>query len=201
MLDLGWTEMLAIGVVALFVIGPRDLPKAMRTVGRYVAKIRGMAREFQNSIDDAVRDTELEEVKNAIAPNGRVDVTQTLRRTVDPDQELSKALDFNDTGAGAKSETADPKKAKAGHTDPAAKPAGKARAEDGASPKPSEQEETGSAGSDNNDSAKAKPVVSHWPSSRPSPPADPSADDTDQSGAKAPSSEPPPDKEQSKAGA
>jgi len=53
MFDLGWTELLVIGIVALIVIGPKDLPGMFRTLGRFTAKARGMAREFQRAMDDA----------------------------------------------------------------------------------------------------------------------------------------------------
>ena len=66
MLDLGWTEILVIGVVALIVIGPRDLPMALHTFGKYVGKLRAMARDFQQGIDDIARQQELKEVQEGI---------------------------------------------------------------------------------------------------------------------------------------
>ena len=53
MFDLGWTELLVIGIVALIVVGPKDLPKMFRSLGQFTAKARGMAREFQRAMDDA----------------------------------------------------------------------------------------------------------------------------------------------------
>lgn len=66
MLDFGWTELLVIGVVALIVIGPRDLPLALHTFGKYVAKLKSMAREFQSSVDDIARQHELKELQEGI---------------------------------------------------------------------------------------------------------------------------------------
>ena len=63
MLDIGWSELLMVAVVAIIVIGPKELPRALRTAGQWVAKVRGMAREFQSSIDDMIRDSELDELK------------------------------------------------------------------------------------------------------------------------------------------
>ena len=66
MLDLGWSEMLVIAVVAIVVIGPKDLPRTMRIVGRWIGKARAMAREFQNSLEDIAREAELDEIKKQI---------------------------------------------------------------------------------------------------------------------------------------
>lgn len=65
MLDIGWSELLVVGVVALLVVGPRDLPKMFRTVGQYTAKARAMAREFQRSMEDAAREAGVDEVAKA----------------------------------------------------------------------------------------------------------------------------------------
>ena len=66
MLDLGWTELLVIGVVALIVIGPRDLPLALHTFGKYVGKLKAMARDFQSSVDDIARQHELKDLQEGI---------------------------------------------------------------------------------------------------------------------------------------
>lgn len=57
MFDIGWTELLVIGVVALIVIGPKDLPEMFRQLGRFTAKIRSMARDFQRAMDQAAKDS------------------------------------------------------------------------------------------------------------------------------------------------
>ena len=81
MLDLGWSEMAIIAVVALFVIGPKDLPKALRTLGHYGGKVRGLAREFRGSVDEAVKEAELEEVKNQIQSVTNMDLDSALDAT------------------------------------------------------------------------------------------------------------------------
>ena len=53
MFDVGWSELLVIGIVALIVVGPRDLPGMFRALGRFTAKARGMAREFQRAMEAA----------------------------------------------------------------------------------------------------------------------------------------------------
>lgn len=62
MLDLGWSELLIIGVVALIVVGPKDLPKMLRTLGQYAGRAKGIARDFQRSMDDAARQADIEEL-------------------------------------------------------------------------------------------------------------------------------------------
>ena len=75
MLGLGWTEMLVIGVVALIVIGPKDLPVVMGRVGKFVGQIRRMGNEFQREIN---RTTGLDEVRNL-----RNSITSPLKKTAE----------------------------------------------------------------------------------------------------------------------
>lgn len=63
MFDVAPTELLLVAVIALLVIGPKDLPKAMRFVGHWVGKARGMARHFRAGIDTMMRESELEEME------------------------------------------------------------------------------------------------------------------------------------------
>ncbi len=63
MFDIGYSELLLIAVVALVVIGPKDLPNVMRTVGHWVGRARGMARHFRSGIDTMIREAELEEME------------------------------------------------------------------------------------------------------------------------------------------
>ncbi|MDP6351414.1 MAG: hypothetical protein QF827_04195, partial [Alphaproteobacteria bacterium] len=76
-------------------------------------KVRGMAREFQASIDEAVRDTELEEVKNQIESVGKVDVTKVLTDAVDPTGEIDKGMGFTRFGDPLKSQQSQPDSTKA----------------------------------------------------------------------------------------
>lgn len=66
MLDIGWSELLLIGVVALIVIGPEDLPKLFHTLGRITARARGMAREFSSAMEDAAKASGLEEAAKTL---------------------------------------------------------------------------------------------------------------------------------------
>ncbi|MES2665955.1 MAG: Sec-independent protein translocase protein TatB [Pseudomonadota bacterium] len=62
MFDIGWTEFMVIGVVALVVIGPKDLPEMFRTMGRFTAKARSMARDFQRAMDTAANEAGVKDV-------------------------------------------------------------------------------------------------------------------------------------------
>lgn len=73
MFDVAPTELLLVALVALLVIGPKDLPRAMRYVGNWVAKARGMARHFRSGLDEMVRQSELDEMeKKWTAENERI---------------------------------------------------------------------------------------------------------------------------------
>jgi sec-independent protein translocase protein TatB len=92
MFDIGWSEMAVILMVALIVIGPKDLPRVARTVGKWTAKARGMAREFQRSLDDMAREAELQDVKAEIDKLSRADVRHRIEETIDPQGDLRRSL-------------------------------------------------------------------------------------------------------------
>lgn len=66
MFDIGWGELLVIGVVALIAIGPKELPAVLRTTGQWMGKIRRMASEFQDQFRDAMREAEMEDLKKKV---------------------------------------------------------------------------------------------------------------------------------------
>jgi sec-independent protein translocase protein TatB len=66
MFDISWTEFLLIGIVALIVIGPKELPAVMRTLGQYTRKIRSMAADFQNQFQEAMREAEMADLKKQV---------------------------------------------------------------------------------------------------------------------------------------
>jgi sec-independent protein translocase protein TatB len=92
MFDFAWSEIVVIAVVALVVIGPKDLPKVLRTVGMWVSRARAIAREFQGSLDQMIREAELEEVRKQVEQAGSASVGNVIERTVDPHGELAKSF-------------------------------------------------------------------------------------------------------------
>src|SRR5436190_21476315 len=66
MFDIGWSELLLIGIVALIAIGPKELPGALRTLGQWMGKVRRMASEFQNQFHEAMREAELADLKKEV---------------------------------------------------------------------------------------------------------------------------------------
>jgi sec-independent protein translocase protein TatB len=119
MLDIGWSEMAVILMVALIVIGPKDLPRVARTVGKWTGKARAMAREFQRSLDDMAREAELQDIKREMDKLSRTDVRHRLEETIDPEGELRRDLGKPSVKAARKKKTAE---AEAALPPPAATP-------------------------------------------------------------------------------
>ena len=103
MFDIGWQELFIIGVLAIIVVGPKELPQALRTVMRVVRKARSMAREFQSGIDDMVREAELDDIKKEIQTVKAGELPAQIERTIDPNGEITRemvALESPDTLVG-----------------------------------------------------------------------------------------------------
>lgn len=138
MLDLGWSELLVIGIVALIVVGPKDLPRMLRTLGQYAGKARSVAREFQRSMDDAARQAdidELREVKKDLDKDvGEVrqaqykmqrDLSQSFLDKPDKPAKKAAAADGDGAAAAPAAETAPAEPAAKPSRKPATKPASK----------------------------------------------------------------------------
>lgn len=86
MFDIGWSELLVIVIVAVVVVGPKDLPRLMRTVGQWAGRARAMADQFRRSFDDMARQSELDDLRREV---------QRLKTTPMTDADY-KALGFSD---------------------------------------------------------------------------------------------------------
>ena len=71
MLDVGWSELLIIALVAMVVVGPKELPGLMRNIGNFIHKMKSMASTFQKQFEEAVREGELGKLKNEVEDVGR----------------------------------------------------------------------------------------------------------------------------------
>ena len=78
MFDIGWAELALVFVVALIVIGPKDLPVALRAAGVWMGRLRRMAREFQSSVDEVLRESELKELRDRAEKASRFDMGEGL---------------------------------------------------------------------------------------------------------------------------
>lgn len=106
MFDMSWGEIMVIGGVALIVIGPKDLPRALRTVGQMTTKVRRMAGEFQAQFSEAMREAELDDVRKEVEGLNR-DVASATSTAFNPIQtireEIKGAVEPRPNGAGASS--------------------------------------------------------------------------------------------------
>ena len=92
MFDFAWSEIALIGAVALVLIGPKDMPVAIKAITTAVKKARRMAAEFQTHVDDMVRDADLHEVRDGIRQIRSMDIRGTIARAVDSDGTIRKTL-------------------------------------------------------------------------------------------------------------
>ncbi|MGJ8625418.1 MAG: Sec-independent protein translocase protein TatB [Sulfitobacter sp.] len=117
MFDLGWTELLLIGIVALIVVGPKDLPVLFRRVGQFVGKAKGMAREFSSAMNDAADDSGMREMSSSLNKTLRA-ATNPVGSAMDGVKSAAKSLTDLDpdseTGKLAAQRAEDVKKIQAG---------------------------------------------------------------------------------------
>jgi len=108
MFDIGWGELVVIGVVALIVIGPKELPTVMRTAGQWMGKIRRMAAEFQGQFQEALREAEMadlkkqaDELKSAVADVTSFDPLADVNKHIEKEFETPKASVASESSATA----------------------------------------------------------------------------------------------------
>lgn len=98
MLDIGWWELLVVGMVALVVVGPKELPTLLRTIGRYVGMAKRQADEFRSQFDDAMRESEFNDLRNEMN-DIKSDVTSSLDDAQQSiNQELGDEYDWDKDG-------------------------------------------------------------------------------------------------------
>lgn len=92
MFDFAWSELALIGVVAMVLIGPKDMPVAIKAVKEMIRKARAMAAEFQTHVDDMVRDADLKEVRESFNEIRNFDLKGQLEKAVDGDGKIREAF-------------------------------------------------------------------------------------------------------------
>lgn len=92
MFDIGWSEMAVIAVVALIVLGPKELPNALKTAAQWMRTARKLAREFQSGVDQIVREAELDEARKTVQQVTRVNIGKEIEKVVDPTGETRREL-------------------------------------------------------------------------------------------------------------
>jgi sec-independent protein translocase protein TatB len=108
MFDIGWGELVVIGIVALIAIGPKELPTVLRSLGQWMGKIRRMANEFQGQFQEALREAEMadlkkqaEELTSAVTDATRIDPFADIGKDVEKEVEALPATAESGTAAAA----------------------------------------------------------------------------------------------------
>ena len=92
MFDIGWTEILILATISLFVIGPKEIPKFLGYIGKMIAKLKGISRELQDSVDDAIKNSELEDIRKEISFTDP-DLSKNLNQIINPSEKHSNIKD------------------------------------------------------------------------------------------------------------
>lgn len=99
MFDLSWGEMLVVGVVALVVLGPKELPNALRTVTNLTKQARKLAGEFQSGVNQIVREADLEDARKAAQGLSKGNIGKAIEKVVDPTGEMKSTIKSVETEA------------------------------------------------------------------------------------------------------
>ncbi len=95
MFDIGWQELFVLAVLFIIVIGPKDMPGAVRTISKWIRKARSMARDLQDGLDEVVREAELDDLKNEIGSAGGLNLAKRIGDAVDPTGEIAADIDLD----------------------------------------------------------------------------------------------------------
>ena len=95
MFDIGWQELFVLAVLFIIVIGPKDMPGAVRVISKWIRKARSMARDLQDGLDEVVREADLEDLKNEIGGAGGLDLAKKIGDAVDPTGEIAADMDLD----------------------------------------------------------------------------------------------------------
>ncbi|CUX17623.1 MULTISPECIES: Sec-independent protein translocase protein TatB [Agrobacterium tumefaciens complex] len=92
MLDIGWSELLVIAVVLIVVVGPKDLPPMIRAFGKTMASLRKMAGDFRTQFDEALKEADMDDVRQTISDVRNLNPTNSLRDAMSPLRQLGNEI-------------------------------------------------------------------------------------------------------------
>lgn len=92
MLDVGWTELVVIAIVLIIVVGPKDLPPMLRTFGKMMSKMRGMAADFRHQFDEALREADLDDVRKTLSDAQKLNPANSLREAMNPLRQMGNDI-------------------------------------------------------------------------------------------------------------
>ena len=92
MLDIGWQELFLIALVTILVVGPRELPRVLRTVVAAVRKGRGLANDFQRGIDELARQADLDDIRMDLEKSATLDLESQFKDEIDPTGEIENSM-------------------------------------------------------------------------------------------------------------
>ena len=92
MFDIGWSEMAVVALIALLVIGPKELPNTLRMVGRWTRKAKSLTREFRSGFDEMIREAELEDVRKTVEAAKSSTIEKSVKDAIDPTGWVDKSL-------------------------------------------------------------------------------------------------------------
>jgi len=90
MFEIGWTEMLVIAIVMIVVVGPKDLPKMLRTFGRTTSKLRTMAGDFRKQFDEALKEAELDDLKTLAEDARKLNPAGEIKKALSPMEKVAQ---------------------------------------------------------------------------------------------------------------
>ena len=92
MFDIGWSEMAVVALIAILVIGPKELPNTLRMVGRWTRKAKSLTREFRSGFDEMIREAELEDVRKTVEAAKSSTIEKSVKDAIDPTGWVDKNL-------------------------------------------------------------------------------------------------------------
>ena len=92
MFDIGWQELFLIAVATILVVGPRELPRVLRTVVAALRKVRGLANDFQRGMDELAREADLDDIRKDLENSANQDLESELKDEIDPNGEITNSM-------------------------------------------------------------------------------------------------------------